>query len=249
MTKSIYIRLVKFVLIYWPYLAISMIAAFIYVALNGASLWLTASLVNNIVTDFNDLVKQNNDLLTTTNLSANDQLKIWTNQLILRKTPIDTLKVLCFTILIVFVLKNFFLYIKNILISFIQYKLITQLREQLYEHYLAMSLSYFNQRRSGVLSSIIINDISYMRRAFATSFHKLLVEPINVLFMLGLLFVISWKLSLIALLVVPLAGTAIILVGRSIRRKSRRTAIKIAGIMNIIYETFSSIRIVKAFAM
>ncbi len=249
MTKSIYVRLAKFVLRYWPYLAISMLAAFIYVALNGASLWLTASLINNILTDFNDLVKQNNDLLSATNLSANDQLKIWTNQLILRNTPIETLKVLCFTILIVFVLKNIFLYIKNILISFIQYKLITQLREQLYEHYLAMSLSYFNQRRSGVLSSIIVNDVSYMRRAFATSFHKLVVEPINILFMLGLLFVISWKLTLIALLVVPLAGTAIVLVGRSIRRKSRRTAIKIAGIMNIIYETFSSIRIVKAFTM
>ncbi|MCK5331927.1 MAG: ABC transporter ATP-binding protein [Candidatus Marinimicrobia bacterium] len=249
MTKSIYTRLASFVFQYWPYLSISMLAAFIYVTLNGASLWLTASLVNNILSDFNDLVKQNNDLLTATNLSTNDHLKIWTNQLIIRKTPIETLKVLCLTIFIVFVLKNIFLYIKNILISFIQYKLITQLREQLYEHYHSMSLSYFNQRRSGVLASIIINDVSYMRRAFGTGFQKLIVEPINILFLLCLLFVISWKLSLIALLVIPLAGTTIFLVGRSIRRKSRRTAVKIAGIMNIIYETFSSIRIVKAFAM
>ncbi len=249
MTKSVYLRLASFVFSYWPYLLISMIAAVIFVVLNGTSLWLTASLVNNILTDFNQVVVQNQELLSNPSLTLNDQLKLWTNQLVLRDTPVDTLKMLCIIILAVFISKNVFLYIKDILIAFIQYRLITELREKLYEHYHSMSLSFFNDRRTGVLSSIIINDVANMRRAFATTFQKLLVEPINMFFLLVLLFVISWKLTLIALLVVPLAGATIILVGRSIRRKSRRTAVKIAGIMNIISETFTSMRIVKAFTM
>ncbi len=226
-----------------------MLAAFVYVALNGASLWLSASLINSLLTDFNELVREHTALLSQTDISFNDQLKIWTNELILRDNPIDTLKVLCITILGIYIMKNVFLYLKNILIAVVQYRLIKELRENLYEKYHSLSLSFFNARRSGVLSSIMINDVSHMRNAFATSFHKLMVEPINIIFMVILLFIISWKLSLLALLVVPLAGTTIILVGRSIRRKSRRTAVKIAGIMNIINETFSSMRIVKAFTM
>lgn len=249
MTKSIYARLASVTFKYWPILLISMIAALIYVALNGASLWLTASLINNILSDFDEVVRNNAALVNAQDIDINSRLKIWTNQLILRETPVETLKVLCITILLVFVTKNIFLYIKNILISTIQYRIITRLREELYEHYHSLSLSYFNVRKSGVLSSYIINDVANMRRAFSVSFHKLLVEPINILFMAGILFVISWRLSLLAMLVVPIAGFTIIVVGRSIRRKSRRTAVKIAGIMNIINETFTSMRIVKAFTM
>ncbi|MFH1850927.1 MAG: ABC transporter ATP-binding protein [Candidatus Neomarinimicrobiota bacterium] len=249
MARSTYKRIIGLVFQYWPSLLVATLAAFVFVALKGASVWLTASLINNLLTDFDELLHESERILASQAPSINDQLKLWTNQLILRPTPVETLKVLCITILVTFIAKNIFLYIKNILLSIIQYKLITRLREDLYQHYHTLSLSFFNSRKSGVLSSILINDIANMRRTFATSFHKLFVEPINILFMVGLLFVISWKLTLIAVLVVPLAGVSIISVGRSIRRKSHRTSVKIAGIMNIINETFTSMRIVKAFVM
>ena len=80
------------------------------------------------------------------------------------------------------------------------------------------------------------------------TFQKLFVEPINVITFVSLLFIISWKLALIALIIIPLAGIAVIGIGKSIRRKSRRTQKKVADIMQILSETLSSIRIVKAFA-
>ena len=54
---------------------------------------------------------------------------------------------------------------------------------------------------------------------------------------------------MIAITIIPLAGFVIVNISRSIRRKSRRTAVKIAGITNIITETLTSMRVVKAFAM
>ena len=56
-------------------------------------------------------------------------------------------------------------------------------------------------------------------------------------------------MALLSLIIVPIAGFTIVVIGRSIRRKSKRTAAQIAGITNIITETFSSIRVVKAFGM
>ena len=239
----------KLVINQWPYLLLSTLAALVYVALNSASIWLIASLINNIVMDFEQLLADHTRLAEQGVLSLNEKLKFWSNGFILRDTAQDTLKVLCLTIMVVFLAKNVFLYLKNISMTLVQYHLITEMRNRLYKHFNSQSLSYFHQKKSGELTSIIINDVANLRRALGTSFHQLLVEPINLLAFTVLLFIINWKLALISIVIVPISGITIITIGRSIRRKSRRTAAMIAGITNIITETFSSIRVVKAFAM
>lgn len=241
--------MIKLVIQHWPYLLLSTLAALVYVVLNSASIWLTASLINNILMDFNQLLTDHSQMAEQGTLTLNEKLKFWTNGLILRETPQDTLKVLCLTIMVVFLTKNVFLYLKNISVTMVQYHLITEMRNRLYEHFNSLSLSYFNQNKSGELTSIVINDVANFRRALGTSFHQLLVEPINLLAFISLLFIISWKLALLSLIILPIAGFTIITIGKSIRRKSKRTAEMIAGITNIITETLSSIRVVKAFAM
>ena len=248
MEKSIYRRLYDLVAGYWPFLLASSISAFIYVAFNGLSVWLTATLFNNILTDFDELIKTQS-LLASSKASLNDQLKFWTNKLILRDTAIESLKVLCYTLIGSFLIKNIFLYIKNISLTYIQFNLIKKLRAQLYSHLQSLSLSFFDKRQTGELSSIVINDVSNMRVAFGTSFHKLFVEPINILVFISLLFIINLKLALLSIIIVPLTGAVVVVIGKSIRRRSRRTAEKIARIMGIMSENLNSIRIIKSFAM
>ena len=239
----------KLVIQHWPYLLLSTLAALIYVVLNSASIWLTASLINNILMDFQQLLADHSQLTEKGALTLNEKLKHWTNGLILRETPHETLKILCISIMVVFLTKNVFLYMKNFFMTLVQFHLITELRNRLYKHFNALSFSYFDQKKSGELTSIVINDVANLRRALGSSFHQLLVEPINLLAFILLLFVISWKLALLSIIILPIAGLTILSIGRSIRRKSKRTAAMIAGITNIITETLSSIRVVKAFAM
>ena len=239
----------KLVIQHWPYLLLSTLAALIYVVLNSASIWLTASLINNILMDFQQLLADHSQLTVKGALTLNEKLKYWTNGFILRETPHETLKILCISIMVVFLTKNVFLYMKNFFMTLVQFHLITELRNRLYKHFNALSFSYFDQKKSGELTSIVINDVANLRRALGSSFHQLLVEPINLLAFILLLFVISWKLALLSIIILPIAGLTILSIGRSIRRKSKRTAAMIAGITNIITETLSSIRVVKAFAM
>jgi len=249
MQESLYKRMFKLVIQHWPYLLLSTLAALLYVVLNSASIWLTASLINNILMDFQQLLADHSQLTGNEPLTLNEKLKYWTNGLILRETSQETLKVLCISIMVVFLTKNVFLYMKNFFMTLVQFHLITELRNRLYKHFNALSFSYFDQKKSGELTSIVINDVANLRRALGSSFHQLLVEPINLLAFILLLFVISWKLALLSIIILPIAGLTIISIGRSIRRKSKRTAAMIAGITNIITETLSSIRVVKAFAM
>lgn len=249
MTTSIYKRLGLLLIKYWPVMLASTAAAFVFVFLNSASIWLTATLINNILADFDKIVKQQELWALADTLTANEKLKYWTNLLILRGTPVESLKVLCLTILSVFFAKNIFFYIKNILLRYVQLELVKEIRDLLYKHLHTLSLGYFHARRSGEISSVVINDVEQMKATLSVSFQKLFVEPINILAFTSLLFIISWKLALIAIFTLPAAGFVILYVGRSIRRKSRRTQEKIANIMSILLETLSSVRIVKAFVM
>jgi len=64
-----------------------------------------------------------------------------------------------------------------------------------------------------------------------------------------MLFIISPKLTLLTLTIVPLSAYSITKLGQSIRRRSKRSSIQIAGVMNMLHESISGIRIVKAFSM
>ena len=247
MSGSVYRRMGRLLLRFWPYIIISSLSAIIFVLLNSTSMWLVASLINNVLQDFDKIVQSQIEWANKTALTPNEQLKYWTNVLILRETPSESLKVLCMTLLAVFFTKNIFLYTKNILLRVVELKLVKDIRDSLYKHIQTLSLGYFHKRKTGSITSIVMNDVEQLQVAFAVVFQRLFVEPINILTFVTLLFIISWKLALIAIVIIPLAGIAIISIGRSIRRKSRRTQAKIAEIMQILTETLSSIRIVKAF--
>jgi len=249
MNQPSYIRLFKLILTYWPLLVASGIAAIVFVLFNSASIWFTATMINNVLIDFNDMVAENARLLALESWSANDQLKLFSNKLLLRESAIETVSSVCVALVVVFTCKNIALYIKNITLSIIQFKLIRDLRNTLYEHLHYLSLSYFNKNKSGELTAILVSDIDNMKNSLGTTFQKLFVEPINILTFLTLLFIISPKLTAIALTIVPLSGIVIFGIARSIRRKATRTQAQLAGITSIISETLSSIRIVKAFAM
>ena len=247
MSGSIYRRMGQLMFHFWPYIFISSLAAIVFVFLNTASIWLTASLINNILADFDKIVQAQAEWAGKAGLTLNEKLKYWTNVLILRETPLESLKILCLSILTVFFIKNIFLYIKNILLRIVELKLVKEIRDRLYIHIQTLSLGYFNRQHSGTITSIVMNDVEQLQTALAVVFQRLFVEPINILTFVALLFIISWKLALIAIIIIPLAGIAIFSIGRSIRRKSRRTQAKIAEIMQILTETVTSIRIVKAF--
>lgn len=248
MPDSIYKRMIKLMSPFWVYIIISSVSAIIFVLLNSASIWLTATLINNILLDFDKIVQSQIEWSSNDNLTLNEKLKFYTNLIILRETPAESLRVLCLTILSVFFGKNIFLYIKNYLLRIVELSLVRDIRNKLYAHIQSLSLGYFNRQKTGNITSIVINDVEHLQIALGATFQKLFVEPINVITFVSLLFIISWKLALIALIIIPLAGIAVIGIGKSIRRKSRRTQKKVADIMQILSETLSSIRIVKAFA-
>ena len=248
MKESSLKRLFRFVLAHWPFLLLSTLAAFFFVIFNSASIWITATMINNILIDFNEMLVENQRLASLSELTMNDRLKLFSNSLLLRDTAISTVSAVCVALIVVLSAKNISLYIKNITLSIVQYRLIRDLRNKLYSHFHYLSLSYFNKNKSGELTAVLVNDIDNMRNSLSIMFQKLFVEPINIIILMSLLFIVSTKLALIALLIIPVSGIIIFGISHSIRRRSARSQAQLAGMTSIIAETIGSMRIVKAFA-
>ena len=248
MKESSLKRLFKFVLAHWPFLILSTLAAFLFVIFNSASIWITATMINNILIDFNEMLVENQRLSSLSELTMNDRLKLFSNSLLLKDTAISTVSSVCVALIVVFSAKNISLYIKNVTLSIVQYRLIRDLRNKLYSHFHYLSLSYFNKNKSGELTAVLVNDIDNMRNSLSIMFQKLFVEPINIIILMSLLFIVSTKLALIALLIIPVSGIIIFGISHSIRRRSARSQAQLAGMTSMIAETIGSMRIVKDFA-
>ena len=127
--------------------------------------------------------------------------------------------------------------------------MITNIRNQIFTKFQNLPLSFFKNRKSAELNSVTIHDVTQMRVTFAQSVQNMINEPLNILFMIIVLFVINYKLALISFTIIPISAYLTIKLGLSIRRKAMRSSKQVAALMNIVIENLTGIKIVKAFNM
>ncbi len=240
-------RLLKYLRRYWYLIVLTTILSVVFVVLNSLTLWMIASLVNTILVSPENIPTGPVDLAA--GASFLDALNTWTANLIQRSTPLKTLARLCWLLLGVFLAKNVFFYLKNMAAGVMENRLIRDLRNNLFSHIQTLSLSYFERQKTAEISSIILNDVTAVRRAFTVSLQKLVVEPVNLAVFATMLFIISWELSLLAIPMIPLAVFITTRLGGSLRQRSRRSTRQIAGVMNVLQESLRGMRIVKSFVM
>ena len=179
--------------------------------------------------------------------NLNEQLNFLIQNLIGKGTQLEQIKRLCIMLGVIFLSKNILFYISNLIMAYVQNNVITKIRIKLFQHINTLSLSFFNNNKTAELSSILIRDIAGMRVAFSQSLQKIIIEPISVISFLFLLFIINFKFTILVIIIIPISGFFSYKVGQSIRRKSKRSSVQSAGILNIIKETLSNIKIVKIF--
>ena len=217
----------------------SIFSSIVYVILNSLSIWLIGTMLGNIMSG------DPSSIQSPTNL--NEQLNFLIQNLIGTGTQLEQIKRLCIMLGVIFLSKNILFYISNIIMAYVQNNVITKIRIKLFQHISTLSLSFFNNNKTAELSSILIRDIAGMRVAFSQSLQKIIIEPISVISFLFLLFIINFKFTILVIIIIPLSGFFSYKVGQSIRRKSKRSSVQSAGILNIIKETLSNIKIVKIF--
>ncbi|MGH9426239.1 MAG: ABC transporter ATP-binding protein, partial [Terriglobia bacterium] len=122
------------------------------------------------------------------------------------------------------------------------------LRRTLYYHVQRLSLSYHDEKRTGDLISRITSDIDAIQNLIASALLETLISVLTLLGMIGVMFYLNWKFTLIALSVVPVLFAVVYSFTHRIKKASRAVRKKEGEILSVIEEVLSSIRVVKAFA-
>ncbi len=126
---------------------------------------------------------------------------------------------------------------------------IRDLRNDLYSSIINQSVSFFDKYHSGTLISRITNDVYIIQNAVTTKIGDLVKESMFLILIILAIFYIDYRLSLLLLFIIPLIVVPVILISKAIRKATTLSQKKMAEITNILKETISGSRIVKAFAM
>ena len=147
------------------------------------------------------------------------------------------------------VLKGLFDYLGTYLVNHAGFGMITDLRNDLYDSVLRRSAAFFQKHTTGTLISTIINDIERVQYAMSSVLAEGLQQFFTFLFTAGAVIILGRKLAWVLLLFIPFIIYSAVRIGRRVRHTTRRGQDKLADIQNILQETITGNRIVKAFSM
>lgn len=145
-------------------------------------------------------------------------------------------------------LQAIFSYFRVILFVFVTENTLAAIRQATYSRLVRMYMDYFSQKRVGELTSRISSDITMMQDLFTTTIAEFLRQLLVIVGGVTLLAILSFKLMLIMLAIVPVLAIAAVFFGRMIRKLSKQTQEEVAKSNTIVEETMQAIATVKAFA-
>ena len=155
--------------------------------------------------------------------------------------------VVAFALVIATVLKGICDYLGTYLVNYAGFGTITDLRNDLYETTLRRSSSFFHKHPTGTILSTLINDVDRVQIAMSSVIGEFLQQfftfVVGIFFVIGMGGYLSWTLVLF----IPVVITSARKIGREVRSRTRTGQDKLAEIQNILHETVTGNRIVKAF--
>lgn len=159
------------------------------------------------------------------------------------------LNVIPFALILLFLMKGIFNYFSNSLLDTLGQTIIRDLRKNIFSHIHSLPISFFHNTPTGELIARVINDSALVQQAVSRALAGVFKDLFQVF---GLVFVVvylNWKLAIIGLVFLPLAFLPVAYFGRKFRKLSTTNQQTVAQISNILHETITGHKIVKAFSM
>jgi subfamily B ATP-binding cassette protein MsbA len=163
------------------------------------------------------------------------------------RDSVGRLNLICLAAILILLLKALLAYGQNYFIAAVGQRITARMREEVFSHLHSLSLSFFNRRRTGAIVSVLTNDLPVIQNATMT-IRDVVAAPLSLVACTVILFYFSWRLTLIAVVVLPLMGLVISRIGKRVRRISDLVQVKLADITTIAEETLAGVRIIKSFA-
>ncbi|MCC6818141.1 MAG: hypothetical protein IT245_04555, partial [Bacteroidia bacterium] len=156
---------------------------------------------------------------------------------------------ICISLLVATIIKNIARYLALYYMVILRNRIIRDIRAALYNKILDLPIAFFSDEKKGDIISRMSNDVKEVEWSLMASLEALFKEPVTIAFYIGSLVYMSPKLTLYIVLLLPIAAGSIALLGRSLRRKSKRNQEQQSAVLSFLEESLGGIRIIKAFVV
>ncbi|XP_010257994.1 PREDICTED: ABC transporter B family member 25 [Nelumbo nucifera] len=161
---------------------------------------------------------------------------------------LDAIKNTILTIVLIVVVGSICTALRAWLFSSASERVVARLRKKLFSHLIQQEIAFYDVTRTGELLSRLSEDTQIIKNAATTNLSEALRNLATTFIGLGFMFTTSWKLTLLALAVVPAISVAVRKFGRFLRELSHKTQAAAAVASSIAEESFGAIRTVRSFA-
>lgn len=172
----------------------------------------------------------------------------YVQSLVTQYGALNVLAWLCVITAFMFLLRNLFRYLGSFLLINYRVGVTKDLRGAMYRKILALPVSFFTESRKGDLMSRMSNDVGEVEGNILGSLVELINAPFMLISTLVTLFFLSTELTLFSLLVLPVMGTMIALIGKSLKKDSHEAQNEMGNIFSIVDETLKSTKVIKIFS-
>lgn len=160
-----------------------------------------------------------------------------------------TLTVLLALVMVGVAVKGVFMFGQEFLVANIMQLSIFDIRKRFFRRTLALDLASFNQQGSADLMARFTSDLDSVSQGLVVLLSKVVREPLRIIACLGGALWLNWRLTLLALVLVPVSAITTVKVGKLMKRAIRRSLESMSNIYKILQETFQGIKLVKAYTM
>ncbi|HET8858783.1 ABC transporter ATP-binding protein [Marivirga sp.] len=166
---------------------------------------------------------------------------------IVQEDRFAALQFVCLILIVSIFLSNIFKYLLAVISAIVKANVISNLRNSLYDRLINMHIGFFTEERKGNIMSKVMADVQEVEGTVVNSLKAIIKEPFMLIGYFIALFFISVKLTLITLVILPISGFIISYIAISLKKKARKSQETIGRISDILDETLSGMRIIKAF--
>ncbi len=159
----------------------------------------------------------------------------------------STLLILALFLIVMTFFKTGIAYLASYFVIPMRTGLTRDIRRQLYDKIVDLNLGFFDKQRKGDIMARITSDVVEVENSIMSSIELLSKNPIMIVVYLAILLMLSWKLTLFVLVVLPIAGGIMGGVGKTLKKKSKVAQNQQGELLSQIEETLGGLRVIKAF--
>ncbi len=157
------------------------------------------------------------------------------------------LKFVCITIVVSVFLSNLFRYLSQRIMENLRIHTLLNLRKAVFNNVMDLHLSYFNNERKGDIISKVASDVQVVQFSVTGTLQVVFKEPFQLIAYIVMLFLISYKLTLFSLLVIPVSAFIISRIVKSLKQQATASQQSYGHMISYLDEALSGIKIIKAF--